>query len=544
MKKILFFILFFTQQGFAQKLKKADRELLNNLKAHITFLADDKLEGRRTGTSGEKLAYTYLADQFKSIGLLPKGDSITYIQQFTFDDGREINKATHLIINGNDLQVDKEFFPLQFSANKALEAAPVMAFQEKNMPWFFDIKYILEENNNNPHFDIEEYLYTKTNELSDKGATALIIYNTSEQADNLIFDRKQKAEAAKIPVIYINKNTWKRYLQDTSSVLDIKLKVDIQDKKRAGHNVIGYLDNNAANTIIIGAHYDHLGYGEDHNSLWTGAAAVHNGADDNASGTAAVIELAKMIKKKNFKKNNYLFICFSGEELGLFGSKYFTENPTIDISKIDYMLNLDMIGRLNDSTKALFIGGYGTSPGWGKILSAKEKSFSLKFDSSGIGPSDHTSFYRKDIPVLFFFTGTHSDYHKPGDDADRINLPGTVNIVKYVYKIIEETDMPEKMLFTKTRELQMGTSARFTVSLGIMPDYTFTGNGVKADGIVEGKIAQKAGIKTGDIITALDDNKAHDLTSYMKALSKYKKGDAAKVKVLRGAEELTFDIIF
>ena len=208
------------------------------------------------------------------------------------------------------------------------------------------------------------------------------------------------------------------------------------------------------------------------------------------------------------------------------------------------MLNIDMIGRLNDSTKTLLIGGYGTSPTWGSILSAKEKSFSVKFDSSGVGPSDHTSFYRKDIPVLFFFTGTHSDYHKPTDDIEKINFNGEVYIIKYIYKIIEQTNQTGKLVFSKTREMQMGSSPHFTVTLGIMPDYTFAGNGVKVDAIVEGKIAQKAGIKAGDVITALDDNKTLDLTSYMKGLSKYKKGDAVKVKVLRGQEELSFDIVF
>ena len=251
-----------------------------------------------------------------------------------------------------------------------------------------------------------------------------------------------------------------------------------------------------------------------------------------------------MIKAHNYKNNNYLFICFSGEELGLFGSKYFTDYPTININSVDYMINLDMIGRLNDSTKMLLIGGYGTSPSWGNILSTKEKSFFVKFDSSGVGPSDHTSFYRKNIPVLFFFTGTHSDYHKPTDDIEKINFTGEVYIIKYIYKIIQQTNQAGKLAFTKTSEMQMGASPHFTVTLGIMPDYTFNGNGVKADAIVEGKIAQKAGIKAGDVIMELGDNKTFDLTSYMKALGKYKKGDAAKVKVLRGEEELTFDIVF
>jgi hypothetical protein len=542
--KIFFIpILFLTCVVSAQKLKKADRELLSNLKAHVSFLADDKLEGRQAGSQAEKLAYSYIAEQFKTIGLAPKGNS-GYIQSFEIDDGKEISKTTHFIINGNDLQIGKEFFPLQFSANGSLEATPVIAFQERETPWFWDIKQLVEENQNNPHFNIADNIQSKANDLSNKGATALIIYNTSGVEDGLQFEGRQKSQEVKIPVVYVTKIGSEKYLQDSASALDIKLRVAIEDKKRTGHNVVGYLDNGAINTIIIGAHYDHLGYGEDNNTLWTGDRAIHNGADDNASGTAAVIELARMLKKHNYKNNNYLFICFSGEEQGLLGSKYFANNPTIRIDAVDYMLNIDMIGRLNDSTKKLIIGGYGTSPSWANILSTKEKTFSIKFDSSGVGPSDHTSFYRKNIPVLFFFTGIHSDYHKPTDDAEKINFTGEVFIVKYIYKIIEQTNQKAKLPFAKTREMQMDASPHFTVTLGIMPDYSFSGNGVRADAIVEGKIAQKAGMKEGDVITSLDDDKTYDLTSYMKALSKYKKGDAATVKVLRGNEELTFDIIF
>ncbi len=544
MKKFLFFILFFSQFSFSQKLKKADKELLNNLKAEISFLADDKLEGRRTGTNGERLAYIYLADQFKGIGLAAKGDSGTYIQPFNIDDGKQINSTTHFIVNGNDLNIIKDFFPLQFSANASLEATPVMAFQEKNMPWFWDLKEVIEKNRDNPHFDLNESIRMKANDVAQKGGTALLVYNTSSAQDEIKFEEKERLETAKIPVVYITPDARKRFFQDSSAALDIKLKVVTEDKNRTGHNVVGYLNNGAANTIIIGAHYDHLGLGEDHNSLWTGAAEIHNGADDNASGTAAVIELAKMLKKHNYKNNNYLFICFSGEEQGLFGSKYFTEHPAIDLSKVNYMINLDMIGRLNDSTHKLIIGGFGTSPSWGNLLSTNEKTLTIKFDSSGIGPSDHTSFYLKNIPVLFFFTGVHSDYHKPGDDVDKINFIGEVYVIKYIYKIIEETNQTEKIPFIKTSEAQSRYAPKFTVTLGIMPDYAFTGKGVRADAIVDGKIAEKAGIKAGDVITALDENKFYDIYSYMDVLSKYKTGDAAKVKVLRDGKELQFDIIF
>ena len=359
--------------------------------------------------------------------------------------------------------------------------------------------------------------------------------------------RKTNCRQAILPVLYVTRDAKRKYMKDESASIDIKIVVDIGEKIRYGHNVIGYIDNAAPTTIILGAHYDHLGYGEDGNSLYRGPEKmIHNGADDNASGTAALIELARMLKKSKLKKNNYLFIAFSGEELGLFGSKYFTEHPTMDLTKINYMINMDMIGRLNDTSHALTIGGYGTSPTWGELFSSNDdkKYFTIKFDSSGTGPSDYTSFYRKDIPVLFFFTGLHSDYHKPTDDYDKINYQGELQIVKYIYSLLEDLNKKGKLAFSKTRETQTITSARFTVTLGIMPDYTYNGSGVRVDGVSEGRPAQKAGLKTGDVITKLGDYPVSSLENYMQALSKFKKGDKTTVSYKRGNDSVEAEVQF
>lgn len=544
MKYFFYLLLLTVQFSYAQKIKKADKEILNGLKANIGYLADDKLEGRRTGTAGEKLASEYIIGQFTKIGLAAKGEQGGYLQQFEVNDGKMINPSTHLIINGSDLNIDKDFFPLPFSANKSVESMSAIALQESGEPWFLDIKELLETNKNNPHFDLTGALKDKAADAEKKGAKAFLIYNSSAEEDHLKFDAKAKADLLNIPVVYITKEAKKKYLKDETATLDIKMKTLVEDKKRYGHNIIGYLNNNAASTVIIGAHYDHLGYGEDHNSMYTGTEKlIHNGADDNASGAAAIIELGKLLQKSKLKNNNYLFIAFSGEELGLYGSKYFTEHPTIDLSTVNYMCNLDMVGRLNDSSHAITVGGYGTSPAWGEMIKANNKTFTVKFDSSGTGPSDHTSFYRKDIPVLFFFTGLHTDYHKPSDDADKINYTGELQLIKYIYSLIEAANKKGKLAFTKTREVAMNKTT-FKVSLGIMPDYTYSGSGVRVDGVSEGKVAQKVGIKAGDIITQLGDFKFTDVQTYMEALSKFKKGDATKVKLKRGTEDLSFDIAF
>ena len=545
--------LFIVQLSFSQKkkppkLSKADNLIVANLRGHIGYLADDKLEGRRAGTNGEKLAGEYISQKFQELGLQPKGTE-GFFQSFEIYDGKQINTATHFIINENNLVTEKDFFPFPFSQNISVEALPSVAIQEADMPWFYDLKEALEENKNNPHFDLTECIRNNAKKAKSRGASAIILYNSSDIDDKLKFDSKDKTEKIDIPVVYVSKAVAKKYFSDQTATLDIKLKVDIGEKRRTGRNVIGYVDNGAARTVVLGAHYDHLGYGEDNNSmLRTGEKAIHNGADDNASGTAALIELARILKGSKQKNNNYLFIAFSAEELGLNGSKFFTENPTIDFSKVNFMINMDMVGRLNDSSNVVTIGGFGTSPQWSSLIDPtnKKNPFVIRIDSSGTGPSDHTSFYRKDIPVLFFFTGLHTDYHKPGDDADKVNYIGETKIINYIYSVVTSpVTSNQRLAFTKTREIQTTSSLRSGgVTMGIMPDYTFSGAGIRCDGVTDGRPAQKAGLKAGDIITKVGDYTISSMESYMQTLGKFQKGDKAKVKFKRGNEELETEVQF
>jgi Peptidase family M28/PDZ domain len=312
----------------------------------------------------------------------------------------------------------------------------------------------------------------------------------------------------------------------------------------SSNNVVGLLDNGAEHTVIIGGHYDHLGLGHDHNSLDAEPVGkIHNGADDNASGTAGVIELARYLAQNGKKEQyNYLFICFSGEELGLVGSKRYTENPTIDLTKVHYMINMDMIGRLTPE-KGLVVGGVGTAPNFVPLIGQLKFDYKMKLDSAGIGPSDHTSFYLKNIPVLFFFTGQHSDYHKPTDDVELIQMEGVVKVLRYVAEVIERLDTAPKLTFQETKSKD-GDSPKFTVTLGIMPDYTFDGKGVHIDAVRDGKPAAAAGILKHDIITHMGQTEVTDVTGYMKALATYKKGDKTTVTIKRGEEVKTVDVQF
>ena len=310
-------------------------------------------------------------------------------------------------------------------------------------------------------------------------------------------------------------------------------------------NVVGYINNGAARTVVIGAHYDHLGMGA-HGSLNAGQPDIHNGADDNASGVALILWLAEKLKNSASNTNeNYLFIGFSGEESGLWGSAHFVREPTIDLNQVSYMLNFDMVGRLN-AERSLAIGGTGTSPIWGNILNQVNNNnrFKTVLTESGVGPSDHTSFYLKDIPVMHFFTGQHTDYHKPTDDADKVNFKGIEEVAQFALDIIALAQKEGKPTFTKTKDADKDSNPKFTVTLGVVPDYLFDGKGMRIAGVKDGKPAQKAGLTTDDVITKLGKTVVADMQTYMQALASFKKGDKAKVEYLRGGKKMKAEVEF
>lgn len=380
----------------------------NEIKEDVAYLANDKLEGRQTGTEGEKIAADYLVNRFQNIGLEPKG-SDGYIQSYSFKPKTD------------------------------------------------------------PHKEVE--------------------FTTN--ADSTI----------------------------------------------TGRNVIGYINNNAKTTIVIGAHYDHLGYGGEGSLYREKDKAIHNGADDNASGVAVLLDIATRLKIKNEQskikdKNNYLFMAFSGEEMGLLGSNYFSKNPTIDAKSMNYMINMDMIGRMKaDSTLAVY--GVGTSPMFKQTLKANNEKFKLIQNESGVGPSDHTSFYLIDIPVLHFFTGQHEDYHKPSDDSEKLNYDGMNLISDYIFDIIVDLDDNGELAFRKTKN-ESEETPRFKVGLGVVPDYLFDGKGMRIDGTREETPAFAAGLQKGDIVIKLGDSNVTDMMSYMRALSLFEKGNEAAITIKRG----------
>jgi len=335
------------------------------------------------------------------------------------------------------------------------------------------------------------------------------------------------------------------FFNDEKENLPTKISIEVKLKEKIiqGHNLIAEVDNGKENTIIIGAHYDHLGWGAE-GSLYRGEPAIHNGADDNASGTAGLLELARIYSKSKYDNYNYLFIAFSGEEKGLLGSNAFAKSDLLEASKINYMINMDMIGRLDEQGK-IEVYGTGTSPRWNSLLEDNScKNVTIATSESGVGSSDHTSFYLQDIPVLHFFTGTHSDYHKPTDDADKVNYEGLATVVTYIENLINDLDDEEKIEFTKTKMGESKKAPRFSVTLGVVPDYLYSDGGMRIDGINNGKTAHNAGMQKGDIVVQLGEIKVTDMMAYMKALGHFEKGDKVKAIVMRDGRAIELTIQF
>lgn len=533
-----------------------DTEVISHLKEHIGTLASDQFEGRETGTNGEALSSAYISQQFKKIGLKAMGTK-KFLQPFNFNEGANFGEANQLYVNDDKYKFEEDFYPLPYSGNKIVTGyiarvgygiyAPSLETDDYKTKINITKKIFVIETSDpdsgNVHTRFGDYdLRWRVDYAIARGAAAIIFINSDGTGENPPMDFTRKITPTSVPVIFAKGKAAE--VLKSGLVKNCTVGTAIQPIQKTGNNVIGYLDNKAAFTVVIGAHYDHLGYGGS-GSLYRGERAIHNGADDNASGTAALIEMARMLSGSKYKKHNYLFIAFSGEEKGLLGSNYFIKHPTIDKKKIAYMLNMDMVGRLDPKEKTLLIFGSGTSSLWKNALdSAAVDGIKISTKESGIGPSDHTSFYLDSIPVLHFFSGTHSDYHKPSDDEPLINYEGEMSIIKTMMKIIVYADNRGKLDFIKTKDESNTDAPRFKVTLGVVPDYAFEGEGMRIDGVSDNKPASKAGLLKGDVVIQLGDHEVKDMTSYMKALGKFNKGEKTQVKFKRGNATMESEITF
>ncbi|MBL7927096.1 MAG: M28 family peptidase [Bacteroidia bacterium] len=531
-----------------------DSETQSRLKQHINTLASNKLEGRETGTIGEKLAATYITKTFTELGLKADGDS-GYYQAFPFFNNYKpansrfsvgqktfnINDDFYAYPSKLDAQVVGRITDVGYGLN-----APALNYNSfdglTNLKGTLFLIQIGHPENGNPHsrFESMSDIQSKLDTAMAYGAIGVIFICGNESF------KKQKPDYAKrigketIPAIIINKDC-ARYIKN-NLFEKATITTSIKKEMGIGYNLIGSINNNKPYTVVLTAHYDHLGYG-DEGSLHTGKKAIHNGADDNASGVAAILELARLLQKSSFKNYNYTFIAFSGEEKGLLGSNYYVKQPGTPLASFNYNINLDMVGRLSTTNPVLQINGVGTAMEWPAEI---EKLTDLKISTtaSGIGPSDQTSFYLANVPAIHFFSGTHTDYHKPSDDADKINYQGTISIMQMLGQLIGNLDAKPKITYTKTNDSTQTGRSRFKVTLGVIPDYAFEGEGMRIDGITPSKPAANAGLLKGDIVLQIGETTVSDMNSYMKALGQFSKGDITNVTIKRGQETMVKSITF
>jgi hypothetical protein len=560
------------------------------IKEHITFLASDDLEGRDSGTEELFAAAVYISDEFKNYGLEPIFQE-SFTQEFPFIKTIELTNKNSLSLSTKENEVKpslkEDYITVPFSGNAEATAKLVFAGFGISAP---DLEYddyqgidvkdkivIVLRNTpepNVPHseFDAHSPLRKKASVARDEGAAAIIFvnpYDENKTTDDLVeFSYDRGGQIGSFSAVSIKRNFVEQLFQseginfkevydkivETKKPSSLELKnssakvsTEVKEVEAISWNVGGYLEGNDPELknewIIIGAHFDHLGMGGE-GSLYRGdELQIHNGADDNASGTTGVLELAqKFASQKDKLKRSIAFFTFSGEELGLLGSNYLVNNLPFPAEDAITMINMDMIGRLKDSS--LIVYGTGTSSNWKDILNKYNSyGFKLTFNDEGFGPSDHSSFYGMKIPVLFFFTGTHEDYHKPSDDTEKINLAGEKNILDYVYEIAMDIDnAPERPDYLLVEKKQTGQMFARKVYVGTVPDFASNVDGYKISGVSEGSPAQLAGLQGGDIIISFGGKKISNIYDFTYALGDFVPGDEVDVIVKRGEQEITYKI--
>lgn len=531
-----------------QEWSLAPQDRIARIKQDVYLLASDSLLGREAGTKGEIMAMHYLARQFQKISLKPVLDDNTYFQPVPFTAGLTYEDNTRLAAGHQQFSAGKDFFPLSLSASGKVEA------QLKDLGHGLDAddQDINDFIHHEPH-DLEGRIFLMdiaTPEAPEGGhrdghiadiparvhaaekykAAAVILYNSGPRQNDPKDMLSMRTRASQIPVVFVKNHIADQIQQQDNE--EILMEVNIRPVQKTAYNVLGIIDNNAPYTLVLGAHYDHLGMGG-HTSRYAHGPAIHPGADDNASGVAAIMELARQLKQEKDQRLNYLIIAFSAEEKGLIGSSHFLRSEVYDNNKIAAMMNLDMVGRMKDST--LRIAGTGTSPVWDSILPlAGDNKLQIETSRSGIGASDHTSFYMQNIPVLYYNTGIHSDYHKPSDTPDKINYPGILSVIDLAQKHIAVIPHKYKLPFqrTGTGDAVQRPPTR-TVSLGVVPDHAYDGQGFRINRVMENRNAHNAGLKDGDVIIQMGDHEINGMASYMEALGKMKAGKTITIKVIR-----------
>ena len=558
---------------------------------HIRYLSHENRGGRYPGTRGSRDVIAYMTRHLKSYGIEP-GLKDSYVQPFDITSGVKLGKKNYAHINGDSIFVEEDYIPLWFSSSGTTKGPVVFAgygfdIKEEGLQWNdyneLDVKgkwvmvmrHSPERENTHSLFAKYSPLHKKMLVARDRGAIGIIFISQMEDDGLFPLNYTPGYSNAEIPALHFSNNladrvlrgvgwsrekiqkTMNRSLEPVNFIIDdqfLDANVDLELVTTRCANVIGEIKSGNRKYrdeyVVLGAHFDHVGEGGvGSGSRKPDLLQVHPGADDNASGTSGLLEIAqKLAANKSRLKRSILLIGFDAEEKGLLGSKHFISNPTVDLNKIITMINMDMIGRMKDSSAT--VGGVGTSPLFESLIDSlgTDRNFNLSISSQGFGPSDHASFYSENIPVLFFFSGIHDDYHTPDDTWKHINLQGTTDIVNLVYDVTYHlARAPIKPPFAEAgpKQSQQSMGRGFTITLGIMPSYTSTEEGLVIDSISkEDGPAAKAGIKKGDVIKSINDKPIKNIYDYMDRLGELKKGMSVPIVVDRDGELLTLEATF
>ncbi|MFQ3608720.1 MAG: M20/M25/M40 family metallo-hydrolase [Chloroherpetonaceae bacterium] len=591
MKKYLSFLVALLTTTLAAQ---PQRDLLipevsaDSLQSYVKTLASDAFEGRAPGTSGGHLATVYVQQKFADYGLTAFESLPDYLQPFNVTTSLKAGEKNFIALKIRRLfRLGVDFTPLGYSSSGTAESRQVVFvgygistekyddYKGVDVKGKIVVMMRYSPDGDNPHSEFFEHasIWKKLSTAREKGAIGALIFTGERNGDDKLIDisRDRLAGDAGIPAMNVTRTLAANALmmkpqvllqiqekidqtkQPNSFVLNnfVAMQTEIVRVKAETYNVVGYLpaQTKSDEYLVIGAHYDHIGYGgQGSGSLAPDEKKIHYGADDNASGSAGLLELARTFaKRKHLLKRNLVFIAFGAEEMGLLGSSYFVNHPPFPLEKTIAMLNMDMIGRMKDS--ALAISGIGTAKEFEELCKAENReNFKLKLSPDGFGPSDHSSFYAKNIPVLFFFTGNHPNYHKPSDTWEKINYTDEARLVNYVSRLIEKLDASPRPTFTKaqseTAQSSRSTMGGFRVSFGSIPNYSEEVEGVLLDGVREGSVAEKAGLKAGDIIIKMGEKDIRNVYDYTDAIKNLKPGDTITVVVKRNSETLTLSATF
>jgi len=537
----------FAQQSF----DFSQHAVIERLQKDIYTLASDSMEGREAGTIGERRAAAYIKAHMQEIGLKPMFNG-SYLQEVSFPGEFIAGDDNFLVIAERQYKFEEDFFVLPNTGNATVSAPSVYAAYglegvegSDNYSGLGNVsgKVVLLEYYSPEGFEEKlgtnprEALASKIELAIKKGAAGIILGNSMAWRTDPRISLRMNVPREEIPIVYVTTKVFETLKSQPG--IEVFLSTQMEREIHTGLNVAGYWDNGAETTVVIGGHYDHLGFGGS-GSRSPGEKVIHPGADDNASGTAGVLEAARFLVNSDLKKHNYIFIAFTAEEKGLIGSRFFADSDAYDMGRVNYMLNFDMLGRLSDHSLALI--GTGTTPSWDAVIErAAPAHFNIWKSPGGLGGSDHTTFYMKNIPVLFFFAGIHDDYHRPGDTPDKINYLGIYEILRFSYDLMRVVENENRLAFTPIQSTD-SPPRRDGVTLGIMPDHAYDAIGLKIQAVIDGRPAHKAGIKNGDVIIRIDQEEIREIQTYMRALSNLQAGRTAQITVKRGEQELTFEV--